>query len=277
MKTVVTHLSPDLDAICAVWLIKKYLKGWEDASVDFVPTGSTLNGQKADSDSNIIHVDTGYGKFDHHDTPDYISASRLVFDDLKKKKQISQQDLESVDRLVEIVTFSDHFQQVFFPNPDDDYYLMFASDLIHHFKSFSKTDSDLLSFGNNILEATLYGIKQKIRAENDIDDGYVFKSSYGQSIGLYCGNSQALVLAQKRGYMLVIQRNPTRHFVKIKLHPGAKKNLKKVYEKLLKKDARATWIYHPSGKMIINGSAHNPHVIASKLSLDELVNIVKST
>ena len=158
MKTVVTHLSPDLDAICAVWLIKKYLKGWEDASVDCVPTGSTLNGQKVDSDDDIIHVDTGYGKFDHHDTSDYVSAARLVFDDLKKKKQISRHDLESVDRLVEIVTFSDHFQQVFFPNPDDDYYLMFASDLIHHFKSFSKTDSDLLSFGNNILEATLYGI-----------------------------------------------------------------------------------------------------------------------
>src|SRR3989344_2795211 len=226
MKTVVTHLSPDLDAICAVWLIKKYLKGWEDASVDCVPTGSTLNGQKVDSDDDIIHVDTGYGKFDHHDTSDYVCAARLVFDDLKKKKQISRHDLESVDRLVEIVTFSDHFQQVFFPNPD-------------------------------------------------IDEGYVFKSSYGRSIGLNCGNSQSMVLAQKRGYMLVIQKNPSRHFVKIKLHPSAKKNLKKVYGKLLKKDARAMWIYHPSGKMIINGSAHNPHVIASKLSLDSLVDIVK--
>ncbi|OGK14951.1 hypothetical protein A2690_04615 [Candidatus Roizmanbacteria bacterium RIFCSPHIGHO2_01_FULL_39_12b] len=275
MKTVVTHLSPDLDAICAVWLIKKYLKGWEDASVDCVPTGSTLNGQKVDSDDDIIHVDTGYGKFDHHDTSDYVSAARLVFDDLKKKKQISRHDLESVDRLVEIVTFSDHFQQVFFPNPDDDYYLMFASDLIHHFKSHSKTDLELFEFGNNILDATLYGIRQKIRAEVDIDEGYVFKSSYGRSIGLNCGNSQSMVLAQKRGYMLVIQKNPSRHFVKIKLHPSAKKNLKKVYGKLLKKDARAMWIYHPSGKMIINGSAHNPHVIASKLSLDSLVDIVK--
>jgi len=275
MKTIVTHLSPDLDAICAVWLIRKYLKGWDEADVVFVPAGSTLDRQQVDSDPSIIHVDTGNGQFDHHDSSEYMSAGRQVFDYLKFKQSIPRRDTDAVERVVEIVTFSDHFRDVFFVQPEEDYYLMFAKDLVHHYKAVARDDLEVISFGTNILNASLYGMKQKIRAEVDIEDGYVFKSIFGSGIALNCGNSQALVLAQKRGYMLVIQRNPQQHFVKIKLHPKSKKNLKKVHEYLEKKDSQATWIYHPSGKMIINGSAHNPNVVATKLSLDDLVTSVK--
>lgn len=276
MNTIVTHLSPDIDAISAVWLIKKYLKGWDSADIAFVPTGSTLDGQKVDTNPTVIHVDTGYGQFDHHETDKYTSAGRLVCDWLKNNGDIPKRDEQAVDRVVEMVTFSDHFRDVFFPHPEEDYYLMFAKDVVHHYKAIANTDMEVVEFGSQILDASLYGMRQKIRAEIDINEGYVFKSSFGSSIALDCGNSQALVLAQKKGYMLVIQRNPTRHFVKIKLHPKSKKNLKKVHENLVKKDPKATWIYHPSGKMIINGSAHNPHVVASKLSIDTLVEIVKT-
>ena len=32
-------MSPDLDAIGSVWVIKKFLPGWKDADVEFVPAG----------------------------------------------------------------------------------------------------------------------------------------------------------------------------------------------------------------------------------------------
>ena len=40
MKIVVTHTAPDWDAIGSVWLIKRYLPGWQDAKVEFVPAGT---------------------------------------------------------------------------------------------------------------------------------------------------------------------------------------------------------------------------------------------
>lgn len=277
MKTIVTHLSPDIDAIGAVWLLRKYLPHWNNAIISYVPTGKTLNNKQPDSDPEVIHVDTGYGKFDHHDTDEYTCAARLVFDFLKSNNHIHKKDIEPLDRLIEMITYTDHFHEVYFPNPQDDYYLMFAKDLIHHFKAVSKSDEALLDFGYSVLESCLYGVRQKLRAENDIETGFIFKSFYGKSIGLYCGNSQALTLAQKKGFMLVIQKNPEKGFVKIKLHPKSKKNLKNIFEKLQIEDTNATWIYHPSGKMILNGSAHNPHVTPSHLSLDTIIKIVRKS
>jgi len=40
-KTIVTHLSPDLDAIGAIWLLKKFASEFADAKVEFVPIGKT--------------------------------------------------------------------------------------------------------------------------------------------------------------------------------------------------------------------------------------------
>jgi nanoRNase/pAp phosphatase (c-di-AMP/oligoRNAs hydrolase) len=66
MKILVTHFSPDLDAISSCWLIKRYLPDWHTASIKFVPAGQTFENKPVDSVSNIIHVDTGLGRFDHH-------------------------------------------------------------------------------------------------------------------------------------------------------------------------------------------------------------------
>ena len=42
MKIIVTHNSPDWDAITAVWLIKRFLPNWENAEVQFVPAGDRI-------------------------------------------------------------------------------------------------------------------------------------------------------------------------------------------------------------------------------------------
>ena len=43
MKIIVTHAAPDLDAVTSVWLIKRFLQGWNEAEVRFVPAGQRLN------------------------------------------------------------------------------------------------------------------------------------------------------------------------------------------------------------------------------------------
>ena len=72
MKLIVTHFNPDLDAIASIWIIKRFLKGWEKARVRFVPAGETYKDQPVDSQPEILHVDTGLGELDHHQTNKYL-------------------------------------------------------------------------------------------------------------------------------------------------------------------------------------------------------------
>ncbi len=46
MKIIVTHMSPDWDAITSVWLLKKYLSGWQEADVRFVPAGQKFKNRE---------------------------------------------------------------------------------------------------------------------------------------------------------------------------------------------------------------------------------------
>src|SRR3989344_3796508 len=84
MKTIVTHIGPDLDAIASVWLVKTFWPGWEEAEITFVPAGAPPNKMEPDSDPEIIHVDTGFGKFDHHQTDADTCASMLVYAEVVK-------------------------------------------------------------------------------------------------------------------------------------------------------------------------------------------------
>src|SRR3989344_8330959 len=91
MKTIVTHMAPDVDAITSVWLLKRFLSGWNEAQVKFVPAGKTLDNQIADSDPEIWHVDTGMGILDHHQTDEDTCAAKrcleyIIRQETKDKK-----------------------------------------------------------------------------------------------------------------------------------------------------------------------------------------------
>lgn len=80
MKTIVTHFSPDVDAVTSVWLLKRFLPGWEKADVAYVAAGKTLNNSIVDSDKNVLHVDTGLGILDHHQTDEDTCAARRTME-----------------------------------------------------------------------------------------------------------------------------------------------------------------------------------------------------
>ena len=110
MFTIVTHYSPDLDAIASVWLIKKFLPNWQDAQIRFAPAGKTFEGQIVDSDPTFLHVDTGMGFLDHHHTSEYICAAKKVYEfiinEINKGNQKNMQmwEDESLLRMCDVIT-----------------------------------------------------------------------------------------------------------------------------------------------------------------------------
>lgn len=276
MKTIVTHLSPDLDAIASVWLIKKYLPGWDSAQIKFVPSGTTLDGQLPESSKNIIHVDTGLGIFDHHQTTDYTSATKLVYKYLIGKDLLETKEIKAVEKIVEYVNSTDHFAEVFYTEPDSDRYDFMIRQLIDGLKVINRDEIKLIEIVFQLLEASLIVFKNKVSAEEEIKNGFVFRSYLGKSLAIETKNEEAVKLALKKGFSLVVRRHPEVGFTRIKTLPDKKYTLKPIYEKILTKDKKGSWFFHISEHMLLNGSSGNPKLIPTSLSLNMIIEIIKS-
>ena len=94
-------------------------------------------------------------------------------------------------------------------------------------------------------------------------------------------NDTVVKLAQKMGYEVVIRKDPRKGYVRIKARPddlnkkGPKLDLTLVCEKLKKMDPNATWFLHVSKKMLLNGTTKNPKMKPTKLSLNDIIKVVK--
>lgn len=276
-KIIITHLSPDLDAVTSSWLIKKYMPDWQHAEHKFVPTGTTLNGQLPDEDSDIIHVDTGLGRFDHHqfEKNRELSATRLVFEHLSKNKNVGVHDLEAVSRISDFVTLIDNFGEVHFHDPSSDIYDFCLYQVIEGLKPTGKTDIEVIEIGFSLLDGVLHILKNKIIAEREIKKGLTFDSKWGKTMALETKNDQVLKLALKTGFACAVKKNPEVGFVRINTLPDDKLDLTDLYKGLKNEDPKASWFLHSSKNLLINGSAKDPTAVASTLTLTRVIEIMK--
>lgn len=303
MKIIVTHMSPDWDAISSVWLLKKYMSGWQDATVKFVPAGQRLNNAQPEvkseesviehiGEDEVIHVDTGLAPLDHHQTQDRdVSAASLTWnyvqEELRKAAPnqngagLTDLHTEAVSRVVRFVVDTDHFKEVFWSEPAADYHEFTLLGLLDGLK-YQKPGQDMfyLEFGIQCLEAMVANFENRIWAEKEINEkGIKFETRFGPGIGFETLNDTVLKLAQKMGFVLVIRKDPRKGYVRIKTLPDqdGKKgaDLTLMYEQLKKIDPEATWFLHVSKKMLLNGTPKNPKMIPTSLNLNDIIKVVE--
>ena len=300
MRIIVTHSAPDLDAVTSVWLIKRFLQGWNGAEVKFVPAGSKLANSKlqmADSgkgdpiekigENEVIHVDTGLGPLDHHQTfSDKVSAATLTWDYVREHGQMFENESTSdkvqmreqaLSRMMNVVVADDHFKQVFYPEPNADHYEFMLSDMLDGLKIQKPgQDQACLDFALSALDAILHNFENKIWAENEIEEnGKKFESRWGRGIGFETINDDVIKISQKMGYTIVVRKDPRKGYVRIKATPAESVDLTPVYEQLKKMDPEATWFLHVGKRMLLNGTPKNPKMIPTKLKLDAIIEVLK--
>lgn len=299
MKVVVTHMSPDWDAIGSVWLVRKYLDGWKDAEMRFVPAGERLPGSKVKVPSDrvedvierigedeVMHVDTGMGPLDHHQTSDRrVCGMSRTWDYVRQQlesrgKVLTKEHEEAVDRIVRVVVDIDHFGEVFWKDAVADYQEFSLLGVLEGMKyTRAHQDGELAEFGFTCLNALLADFENRIWAEKEITAGKQFETRYGRGIGFETINDTVLKLAQKMGFVIVVRKDPRKGYVRIKTLPDSKEkkgaNLTLMYEQLKKIDPDATWYLHVSGKMLLNGTPKNPKMRPTKLGLDEIVRVLE--
>lgn len=299
MKIIVTHSSPDLDAITSVWLIKKFLQGWENANVQFVPAGERMgaSGQppltaiEVIGDNEVVHVDTGLGPLDHHQTlSDAVCGASLTWDYVRanssefgvRSSDKVKQKIEAISRIVKVVVQIDHFREVFWSDPTADYHEFGLEGILDGLK-LQKPDQDeyYVEFISNCLDALLHNFENRIWAEREIkENGQIFATSFGKGIGFETINDDVIKLSQKMGYVIVLRKDPRKGYVRIKALPKAENKKESIdltlaYERLKKMDPDATWFLHISKKMLLNGSVKNPKMRPTKLSLSDIIKVLK--
>lgn len=297
MKLIVTHQSPDADAIVSVWLIKRFLQGWEDAEVKFVSAGEKLSGNYEKEGEEIeivdgrqiIHVDTGLGKLDHHQTDDdSISAASLTLDFIKRsikdKDQLKHKKFLALERIVKLVVETDHFKELFRPKPLDDYHdFSFVGILDGRKTEYPENHNSNLEFGFSCLDALLHTFENKIWAEEEIEKkGIPFKTRWGQALAIETQNDDVLKIGQMMGYKIVIKKDPKYGYVRIKGVPSNSSapsdvDLTPIYENLKKIDPSATWFLHVSRKMLLNGSSKSTDNKPSMLTLLKIKEVVENS
>lgn len=273
MKTIVAHIGPDLDAITSIWLVKTFLPGWEEASLAFVPAGKTLENKPADENPEIVHVDTGFGKFDHHQTDADICAATLVYEEVKREHGPDP----ALERIVGVVNEIDHFREVFFPNPTADFWDI---SLVAQIDGWRLLHADnpmrIVDLGMQALDAIYKNFQNKVWAERELKDKAIaFETRWGKGVGLETVNDEVVHLAQKIGYALVVRKDPKKGYLRIKSLPKDEIDLTPLHDQLKKDEPEATWFLHASRHMVLNGSSKNPDMRPSKRPLGEIIEVIK--
>lgn len=275
MKLIVTHISPDLDAIASSWLVKRYLPGWESAEHAFVPAGETYEGKDPDENPEIIHVDTGRGRFDHHQFRERLSATLRVFEFLVAEKHIKKKDLPAISEMVTFITEIDNFGEVRFPEPAHIRYNFCLHEFIYPLRGQLSSDHELMYMTILILDSILFTVKNSLKAEEEMKTGAIIQTSLGKTLIMETRNEAAVKYALKKGYDLVVRRDPENGSIRIKTQPDDRFDLSKLSEIIMREDPDATWFLHESKNMLLNGSSKNPNSIPSKLSLARLIAILR--
>jgi len=258
---------------------------YASAKIAFVNPGETIDFEETEKlgfqQHDVTHVDTGFGEFDHHQ-PDrghqFISATSLTYDHICKIHP-ELKDNKALEEISAFITQIDHFKEIFWPEPDNSRYSFMIHELIKGIEySDPHNDDSQMQFGLQCLDSAYGVLTQKIKAEEIIEtDGQPFELSVGKCLGLETSNDETIKLAQKQGYMVVVRKDPKLGNIRIKARPDSNLDLKPIADQLAQVDPKAHWFYHPSGKMLINGSKKHRSQKASTLPLAEIIGMLKET
>jgi len=283
-KAIITHHSPDLDAITATWLLKKFdAQHFASSKIFFVNPGDQLSQEEkirfSLSDENLTYVDTGSGQFDHHQSDrglQYLSAALLVWQHLNQIHPEIEQD-KALKVIVDFATEIDHFKEIFWPEADNLRYCFMIQELIDGMSMTDLHDDDsLVYFGFNCLDALYVNLTQTLKARELIQErGQEFTIKQEKALSIETENDDVIKEAQKQGFVLVVKRDPTLGHIRIKVRPDYQIDLKSLSDKISQLDQKGTWYYHPSGKMLLNGSSKHRNQEPTQLTIDQIISLIK--
>lgn len=277
-KRIVTHINPDQDALASVWLVHRYYPEFQGDDVEyaFVPAGKTFEDKAADADPSVVHVDTGLGMFDHHQIPEKICAFKRIYDYLLQRDLLPVYDKDPLRRMGAVINEYDNFLNVYYPDVTADYQEFTLDQITSGLIHTDLHDSQKVGIILPIFDAILQTMKNKIKAEKNVDEGTTFVTKhFGKTIVMENSNNESMKYAQKLGYQLVARKDPKMGNIRIVCLPKDEYDLTPIYKTIQSEDTVGTWFFHQSKHMLINGSNVNPTMKPSPITTTRLIEILQ--
>lgn len=276
-KLIVTHIHPDLDAIMSAWLLVRFDQPqYGDAKFEFVPAPHTYKDLPPDNDPNIVHVDVGAGKFDHHKPGGFSTcASKLVWEELVAERLISEDDVP-LRTMVEIAMEVDTFADCYWPGTDHPRMAMMLHEIIPALHRLQTHDNEaVLRLVFVYLDGVYQRLKDWQKGKEAVHEGEEFESVWGKGIVVTTAADDVSKTAQKMGYDIVVISDPKKGHLKIKTAPSVKTPLQAIYDKIALREDKDRWVYHNSGHMLFSGSDKGDQSKKTQLQVADILEIIK--
>jgi hypothetical protein len=272
MPTIVTHIRPHLDEICAIWLLRRYLPAWRDASVEFVHTDE-LEPPIIDNDERV-HVGVGRGQFDEHKGDLGECAASLVYRHLNESVVLNQNERKALDRLVEWVRQEDNGQLMALPGRE----FSVPAVLAGHYTGKGSESQELLDFGSQVMDALLIGMRLEVELDVDWENRQELDTPYGKTVALVSDTRGKIdARAYSQGFDVLVRISPSGDYAEIRARAGTDIDLTPVRDALKTADVGADWFFHHSKKLLICGGELTGHARTTSLELPALLQLIQES
>lgn len=266
MKTLVTHINPHLDDIVGIWLFRKYNPEFTNALIEFI---SASRDAAKDESEDRIFIGTGGGKFDEHKEGLDSCAGTLVYEYLKEKDYLPQDEITQ-KALEKLVAWNKQIDT--------------GKAEIHQINEFSvpaflrpldgslETSKRAVELGEEILNRILEVLKRNGQSLLDWEKRVEFQTRFGKLIAVVSRSVDRAFCKQKGGDLFLMHDPKYNSFQ----FYSDSNDLESIYQKVKALDPEASWFLHQSHHMVICGSGSAPDSKHSKLSLEQLIEVAKS-
>ena len=261
--TIVGHLAPDLDCLTAIWILIHF-GGLVNTDLRFVPAGATLGDLPADSDRHVIHVDTGGGRYDHHQRRSrHLCAAELV------RRAVAPND-SALERMVQQVCQIDSATA-----PAGEQGFFNISSLIAGYNLLFPTRPQHVAFAMfPNLEAWHAHELRQLRLEAAFARRLEFDTPWGLGIAMESEDGGSSKLAYGHGAVLYAYRDG-HGWMGVAAQSRSDVDLSPIYQDLRQVDQGADWYLHPNRRLLLCGTAKAPPRAPSRLTLAELVRVIQ--
>jgi len=263
--TIVGHLAPDLDCLTAIWIFIRFDYA-ADAELEFVPAGTTWQQQPVDSNPRVIHVDTGGGRYDHHQRRSRnLCAAELV------RRAIAPHD-PALERMVRQVGQIDNATA-----PAGELGFFNINALITGYNLLFPNRPRHVAYAMlPNLDAWYEHEARQIRLEQAFAHRLEFDTPWGLGIAMESEDGGSSKLAYRHGAVLYAYRDG-RGWMGVAAQARSNVDLASIYLDLRSVDQEADWYLHPNHRLLLCGSATAPPQVLSRLSLPELVRVIQGS
>jgi hypothetical protein len=268
MRTLVTHNQPHLDDLCAMWIMARYLPGWQDATFAFIPANTDPSTVQDTEDR--VHVGVGRGRFDEHKGDHGECATTLVAKHVLATAEIPEAELRALDKMVAWALEEDLGRLL--SEPRREFSIPAALQLAYFSEDRDSERVRALAFG--LLDAIMVGLRNHVQIETDWKDRIEFDSRFGRAIAIRTDAQEFSPYAYAKGFDVVVLTGKETPYATIRARATAEADLAPVRDRIAAMED-VPWFFHHSGKMLICGGQKTDGSCRTTLSLEQLIELVK--